>query len=98
MSYFVITSYSIHYTKLYDTKFGGEGIFEHLTEKAEEKSNAIDSFFSPNEKYTMNRIDLWVGYSFVFPVQERHPFLNIAGRFYLEDYTNVSEDFYEYIV
>jgi len=78
------------------TKFGGEGIFEHLTEKAEEKSNAIDSFFSPNEKYTMNRIDLWVGYSFVFPVQERHPFLNIAGRFYLEDYTNVSEDFYEY--
>ena len=74
------------------TRFGGEVIFEQLTENVTERPYVIDSVHSPDENYSVNLIDIWMGYSFLFPQREKHPFVNVAGRFYFEDFTTHPEE------
>lgn len=40
----------------------------------------------------MSMLDIWMGYSFLFPHRGRHPFLNMAGRYYKEDFTDRPEE------
>ena len=74
------------------TRFGGESIFEKLREKVKERPFIIDSVFSPDEKYSLNLLDIWMGYSFLFPHNNKHPFLNLAGRFHFENFTDLPEE------
>lgn len=77
------------------TKFGGELVFEKLTEKIAERSNVNDSIFDPNRKYSMNHLDMWMGYSFLIQHNDKHPFLNIAGSYFSDHFTNRPEEDFE---
>lgn len=77
------------------TRFGGELLYEKLTEKIEERENVNDSIFDMNDKYSMNLIDLWAGYSFLFQYDDKHPFLNVAGRYYSEKFTDRPDQDFE---
>ncbi|WP_346863307.1 hypothetical protein [uncultured Draconibacterium sp.] len=91
--------FRIEYAKPFvttNTKFGGEAIFESLTEKISERPNMPDSIYRNKEKYSLNTIDIWLGYSFLYERDLTHPFLNVAGRFYNEKYTKRPSDVFEY--
>ena len=74
------------------TKFGGEVIYRNLNEKVTERPYVIDSLYASDENYSVNLLDVWMGYSFLFPQNEKHPFVNIAGRFHFEDFTKHPEE------
>jgi len=69
------------------TRFGGEFIFEKTIEKIKEMGNVRDSLLNRNDKYSVRLADMWMGYSFLFQHEDKHPFLNIAGRYYSEKFT-----------
>lgn len=74
------------------TRFGGEVIYRNLTEKVMERPYIIDSLYTPDESYSVNLLDVWMGYSFLFSNRVKHPFLNLAGRFHAEDFTKRPEE------
>ncbi|MFV0594030.1 MAG: hypothetical protein ACK5M7_21845 [Draconibacterium sp.] len=70
------------------TRLGGEVLFKKLTEKIAERPNVSDSIVDKNTKYSMNLADVWMGYSFLFQHDEKHPFINVAARYYSEKFTD----------
>lgn len=70
------------------TRVGGEVIYERLREKVVDRKFVIDSLYAPDQKYSRNLLDVWAGYSHLFPTGYEHPFLNIAGRMYSEHFTD----------
>jgi len=78
------------------TRFGGEAIYEKHTEKVRERRFVIDSLYAPDDKYSSNLFDIWMGYSFVFQHKDKYPFLNLAGRFYDEEFTALPDEDLEY--
>ncbi len=77
------------------TRVGGELLYEKTTEKIKEKRYTKDSLIDRNSDYSMNLIDMWLGYSFLFQHDNKHPFLNIAARYYSEKFTERPDIDYE---
>lgn len=77
------------------TRLGGEVVYEKLEQKVWEKDDVIDSLYPNNEMYSVDVFDIWSGYSFLFDNDPTRPFLNIAGRFYVEKYDKRPGNFYE---
>lgn len=71
------------------TRLGGEVLYENVTEKIDERRNANDSLLDKNAMYSMKLLDLWLGYSFLFQHDDKHPFINVAGRYYSEKFTDM---------
>jgi hypothetical protein len=78
------------------TRFGGEAIYEKYTEKVRERRFVIDSLYPSNATYSSNLLDIWMGYSFLFQHKSKHPFLNLAGRFYAEEFSDLPDKDLEY--
>lgn len=78
-----------------NTRFGGEVLYEKLEEKIWEKEGVIDSLYPDNTMYGVDVFDIWSGYSFLFRNDLTKPFLNIAGRFYVEKYEIGLESWHE---
>ena len=70
------------------TRLGGEILLKKITEKIEERPNANDSILDKNAKYSMNMFDIWLGYSFLFQYDDQHPFINVAGRYFSEKFSD----------
>jgi hypothetical protein len=73
-----------------NTKFGGEIMYENLAENRLPIYNYPDSIFVNDDFYRINNFDIWSGYSFVNKDLTK-PFINIAGRFYLGNFTTRPE-------
>lgn len=78
------------------TRFGGEFIYEQLTERIADRRNMADSIYANKANYSVNMTDVWVGYSFLFEHHKNHPFINIAGRFYNEHYSKRPDVLFEF--
>ncbi|WP_340112907.1 hypothetical protein [Maribellus mangrovi] len=77
------------------TRFGGELHYEKITEKIRKLRNVRDSLIDRNDMYSANLVDMWMGYSFLFQYDNKHPFLNIAGRYYYKKFTDHPDIDYE---
>lgn len=79
-----------------NTRLGGEIVYENLKERVWEKDDVIDSLYPDNSRYSVTVLELWTGYSFLFDKDLTKPFLNVAGRFYIETYDDKPEGFFEW--
>jgi hypothetical protein len=78
------------------TRFGGEVIYKKRTEKVRERRYVVDSLYAPQEEYSSRLFDMWMGYSFLFQYKNKHPFINLAGRFYSEVFTELPDEDIEF--